>query len=208
MYIYILAYIRIHTYIMHRQAYKKWNIRNVTNYYHREFTFGDTNLSRLFKMLRPVYITRGLEIRPCLKLNVNRSKIYERPLPPPPLPQQEPLLGCVCSLSSSTITTLRRVLLFLVRVDFCSASSARSIIRRVRSKNISSMFWFNLADVWKCIAPTCLAYLMKEIYYCHVLYSSIIPGKERKKTSSHLLFCFVYGNISIFLQVDFITCYH
>lgn len=150
----------------------------MTNYYHRGFIFKDTNLSRLFEMLRPVYVTRGLfEIRPCLKLNVNLSKIYERPLPLPPLPQQELLLGCVYSLSSSTITTLRRVLLVLVRVDFCSASSARSIMRRVRSKNISSMFWFNLADVWKCIAPTCLAYLVEEMYHYHVLYLSTIPNK-------------------------------
>lgn len=157
-------------------------------------------------MLRPVYV--GLfEVRPCLKLNVNLSKIYERPLPPPPLPQQELLLGCMCSLSSSTITTLRRVLLVLVRVDFCSASSARSIMRRVKSKNISSMFWFNLADVWKCIAPTFLAYLVEEIYHYYVLCLSTIPVVN-KKGNCHLLFCFVYGNVSIFLQVHFIACYH
>jgi len=120
------------------------------------------------------YMVREFEIRPCVFRIEHKLilKIYEKlPLPPPllpppplppPLPQQELLLGWVCSASSSTITTLRRVLLVLVSVDFCSASSARCIIRCVKSRNISSMFWFNLADVWKCIAPTCLAYLMEE----------------------------------------------
>lgn len=110
-------------------------------------------------------------------------KVYEKsppPLlpPPPPLQQKPPLLDWVCSASSSTITTLRRVLLVLVRVDFCSASSARCIMRRVRSKNISSMFRFNFADVWKCTAPTCLAYLKKNLYDQHFIHNFLTKERE------------------------------
>lgn len=68
---YIDIYTHSHIHNVYASIQKMKHLYNVTNYYHREFTFGDTNLSRLVEMLRPVYITRGLfEIRPCLKLKM------------------------------------------------------------------------------------------------------------------------------------------
>lgn len=100
---------------------------------------------------------------------------------------QHCLLGVSTGSSSTTSTFLRVEFCRFSTVEFCnSCSAACSIIFCVKVKNMSSIPWFCLADVWQCVAPTWLAYLqcITWKFVCNTLYDKV-QLKSTNKTEQY-----------------------